>query len=280
MTALMLTGIASAQLKVAILEPVDRAQNVSYGIKLLLRSSLTSAISNTPGYEGYDRVDMASIAGEQDFQRTGNVSDNQIRLLGVATGAAYVLVTEAAQYDATNIIITAKILDVESFGIISSAVLVSGFTAEEMEQSCSTLAARLLKPSRQHVSATTAETTSLQSTLMDADTHIPTMKLLTTMSNGTLVYVATIDERKLMNYNDAVSACACKGEGWRLPSSEEMRLMLNHSKELNISHRHAYRIQYGYYFPEYQDPVRTGLKNQKMKVRCVKEVKTTQTNSK
>ena len=172
MTALMLTGIASAQLKVAILEPVDRAQNVSYGIKLLLRSSLTSAISNTPGYEGYDRVDMASIAGEQDFQRTGNVSDNQIRLLGVATGAAYVLVTEAAQYDATNIIITAKILDVESFGIISSAVLVSGFTAEEMEQSCSTLAARLLKPSRQHVSATTAETTSLQSTLMDADTHI------------------------------------------------------------------------------------------------------------
>ncbi len=144
--SLFLTGMMYAQQKVAILETVDKAQNVSYGVKLLLRSSLTSAISNTPGYEGYDRVDMASIAGEQDFQRTGNVSDSQIKQLGVATGAKYVLVAEAAKYDATSIIITAKILDVETFGVSSSAVLVSGTSADEMQKSCATLAQQLLRP--------------------------------------------------------------------------------------------------------------------------------------
>ncbi len=143
--AMMVAAMAMAQQKVAILETVDKAENVSYGVKLLLRSSLTSAISNTPGYEGYDRVDMASITGEQAFQRTGNVSDNQIKQIGKAAGAAYVLVAEAARYDATSIIITAKLLDVETFGVKSSAVLVSGISADEMQESCSALASQLLK---------------------------------------------------------------------------------------------------------------------------------------
>ena len=143
---MMMAVTTMAQQKVAILETVDKSGKIGYGIKLLLRSSLTSAISNTPGYEGYDRVDMASIAGEQEFQRTGNVSDSQIKQLGVATGAKYVLVAEAAKYDATSIIITAKILDVETFGVSSSAVLVSGTSADEMQKSCATLAQQLLKP--------------------------------------------------------------------------------------------------------------------------------------
>lgn len=143
--AMMVVTMAMGQQKVAILETVDKAENVSYGVKLLLRSSLTSAISNTPGYEGYDRVDMASITGEQAFQRTGNVSDNQIKQIGKAAGAAFVLVAEAARYDATSIIITAKLLDVETFGVKSSAVLVSGISADEMQESCSALASQLLK---------------------------------------------------------------------------------------------------------------------------------------
>lgn len=144
---MMLASGVMAQKKVAILETVDRAQNIGYGVKLLLRSSLTTAISNTPGYDGYDRVDMASIAGEQEFQRTGNVSDDQIKQLGIATGASYVLVAEAAKYDEGSIIITAKILDVETYGIFSSAVEVSGTAPKEMQKSCSALANQLLSSS-------------------------------------------------------------------------------------------------------------------------------------
>lgn len=114
---------ASAQTpvkKVAILETVDKMGNVPYGVLLQVRSSLTYAISSNAGYEGYDRVDMAAITGEQNFQRTGMVSDEQIKRLGEMTGAAYVLIAEAALYDDQNIIIAAKILDVETGGVMSS----------------------------------------------------------------------------------------------------------------------------------------------------------------
>lgn len=143
---MMMTVTALAQQKVAILETVDKNQNISYGVKLLLRSSLTTAISETPGFEGYDRVDLASIAGEQEFQRTGNVSDSQIKQLGIATGASLVLVAEAAQYDEKTLIITAKILDVETFGIKSSAVETSGCSPVDMKKACANLARRLLTP--------------------------------------------------------------------------------------------------------------------------------------
>lgn len=140
---------AMAQKKVAILETVDKSGEISYAIKMMLRNSLTMAISNTPGYEGYDRVDMASISQEQEFQRTGLVSDEQIKQLGVATGAAYVLVAEAAKYDAENIIITAKILNVETFGVENVAMQVTGTAADQMKKSCATLAKKLLKPSKE-----------------------------------------------------------------------------------------------------------------------------------
>lgn len=75
MLTLPLIVMAQNIKKVAILETVDKEGNVPYGVRLQLRSSLTYAISNTSGYEGYDRIDMSSIMGEHNFQRTGMVSD-------------------------------------------------------------------------------------------------------------------------------------------------------------------------------------------------------------
>ena len=118
---LCLSAFAQTEVKkVAILETVDKMGNVPYGILFQVRSSLTFAISSHAGYEGYDRVDMTAITGEQSFQRTGMVSDEQIKRVGEMTGAAYVLIAEAAIYDDQNIIMAAKILDVETGGVMSS----------------------------------------------------------------------------------------------------------------------------------------------------------------
>lgn len=131
--------------KIAILETVDKKGNVPYGILLQLRSNLTYAISSTPGYEGYDRVDMAQIMGEHDFQRTGLVSDEQIRRLGEMTGASSILVAEAAFYDKDNIIITAKILNVETASVERSVPpQISGINPREMQEACEELADKLL----------------------------------------------------------------------------------------------------------------------------------------
>ena len=146
LAALSLTAVAQTEVKkVAILETVDKVGDVPYGVKLQVRMSLTYAISSTPGYEGYDRVDMSSIVGEQNFQRTGMVSDAQIKKLGEMTGAQYVLIAEAAIYDAQNIIITAKVLDVETGGVANSAPpAFANKNPEQMQTACVTLAQKLL----------------------------------------------------------------------------------------------------------------------------------------
>ena len=137
-------GVDSARTKkVAILEVVDKDGNVTYGMKLMLRSNLAAAITSTPGYEGYDRVDVASIVGEQNFQRTGMVSDDQIKKLGEMTGAAYILVAEAAKLDENHLVITAKILDVETAKLERTSNVQTGIRAEELQRSCRRLAGDL-----------------------------------------------------------------------------------------------------------------------------------------
>jgi len=162
LSALSLIAYAQEAKKVAILETVDKVGDVPYGIKLQVRMSLTYAISSTPGYEGYDRVDMASIMGEQNFQRTGMVSDAQIKKLGEMTGAKYVLIAEAAIYDTQNIIITAKVLDVETGGVANSAPpAFAGKDPEKMQAACVTLAQKLL--GRRSTSSSNSSYTSYNS---------------------------------------------------------------------------------------------------------------------
>ena len=143
----MLSALAMAQnaKKVAILETVDKENKVEYGVELQLRGYLTDAINRTPGYEGYDRVDMASILGEHNFQRTGYVSDAQIKKLGEMTGASSIIVAEAAMYGSDRIIIIAKIIDVETARIENTARPKVASTSDDgMAKACAELAIELL----------------------------------------------------------------------------------------------------------------------------------------
>ncbi len=134
-----------AQKKVAILECVDRECNVSQGVKLMVRSSLSMAIAETPGYEAFDRVDIASILGEQEFQRTGLIKETDIRKLGEMTGASYILVAEVAYLNESTVIILAKFLDVETAKIEGSSSVHSSTSIEDLDRKCKLLARKLLK---------------------------------------------------------------------------------------------------------------------------------------
>lgn len=298
-SVMMLTLVAMAQQKVAILETVDKAQNISYGKKLLLRSSLTTAISNTPGYEGFDRVDMASIASEQEFQRTGYVSDSQIKQLGVATGAAYVLVAEAAWLDEdtkSDLIITARIIDVETFGIKSSAEEVTGVKADEMKKMCAGLAKKLLNPTvvvQNTVQSKPVKQEKLKQQEKPVQPVAPVQQVsqpvmpvgnapdmasptpLTTMADGTVLYVAMSDEDEKLNYDEACEACKNKGEGWRLPTLAELKILEKHKKSysnLNTSYRY-WAIDGDVTIDMSTGFKVTTKKSVKAKVRCVKEEK-------
>lgn len=142
---LFLPTLVFAQVKkIAILETVDKQGEISYAHKLMLRSNLSKAITNTEGFEAYDRTDIDAIVSEQDFQRTGLVSDDQIKQLGEMTGAAYILVAEAVKVDAQNMFITAKILNVETAKTEMTDNLLMSTTPSDIQQGCENLANKLL----------------------------------------------------------------------------------------------------------------------------------------
>lgn len=138
--------IAQEQSKrIAILETVDKENTIPYGIKMQLRQSITFAISIAQGYEAYNRIDMSSITKEQTFQRTGMVSDADIKKIGVMTGAAYVLIAEAAPYDDNHIIISANLVNVETAQVENATFpIVSSKEPSEMAESCKKIAKILL----------------------------------------------------------------------------------------------------------------------------------------
>lgn len=137
--------LASQQVKkVAILETINREGDVSVGVKLMVRSNLTKSISNAPGYEGYDRVNMSQIMGEQDFQRTGMVNEEQIKRLGEISGADYIVVSEVAKIGETDIFVTATILNVETAQTIGADNALMTTTASDIQHGCESLANRLL----------------------------------------------------------------------------------------------------------------------------------------
>ena len=146
LSALSLTAFAQSDVKrVAILEIVDKMGTVPYMKQLVFRSNLTTAISNTLGYEGYDRVDLQQIIGEQNFQRTGMVSDADIKKIGEFTGAKYVIVAEAV-IDGEEMFITAKITDVETARVIRNSNQLMGISTVEMKTGSEKVAADLLTP--------------------------------------------------------------------------------------------------------------------------------------
>lgn len=136
-------GQTAAVKKVAILETVDKENAIGYGVKLKVRTQLSSAITMTPGYEGYDRVDLAAILGEHNFQRTGLVDDNDIKKLGEMTGAAYILIAEVAKLDNMHLVITAKIIDVETARLERTDEATSGISAEDLQAGCRELVVKL-----------------------------------------------------------------------------------------------------------------------------------------
>lgn len=155
---LLVSGMMSAQVKrVAILETVDKENKVSYASKLMLRTSLSKAITNTAGYEAYDRTDIDAIMGEQNFQRTGLVSTDQIKRLGEMAGVNYILVAEAAVIDTKNMFITAKLLDVETARTIITDYVTMGMDINSIQQGCTELAKKMFYNNAENTSHISSE---------------------------------------------------------------------------------------------------------------------------
>lgn len=314
MMLLSLTAISQVK-KIAILETIDRSGTVSYSIKLMVRSNLTKTISNTPGYEGYDRVNMSQIVGEQDFQRTGMVNEEQIKKLGEITGADYIVVSEAAKVDESNIFVTAVILNVETAQTVGADNALMATTASDIQHGCESLANRLLGLPDNTSSATSApaKQTPMKEENIKQDNPVPVplpvvakhkIGDLITFPDGTQGLIFYLEDGKglamsmkeeemkwdknrknknkidvsnlsnfkyedlqfsygqgLMNTQiivqslgesaEAAIYCVQQGEGWYLPSSSELRCLLNTARNVPqfVNALKARKIKiYGWYW--------------------------------
>ena len=146
LSVLSLSVMAQEEIKsIAVLETVDRSESVNIGVKVLLRQSITFGINRIAGYEAYSRVDMAQISGEQSFQRSGYVSNEDIKKIGDMTGAAYILIAEVAPYDATHIVVFANLVDVVTGRIVNSSIpKIAGTEPQTMFEDCAEVAKSLL----------------------------------------------------------------------------------------------------------------------------------------
>ena len=165
LSAVALTAMAQNEVKkVAILPVVDENNSIKEYVKFMLREDIADAINKTPGYIVLERVDLSKVLDEQKFQRTGNVSDEEIKKLGVMSGAQYVLIANAVPVDNQNILISAKIVNVETaIREKSTRVIRSSTELIELEKSCIRVAELLLGNSSGNPSISNKSGTSFDS---------------------------------------------------------------------------------------------------------------------
>ena len=134
---------AQQKKRVAIVEVIDREGKLEYTEKLMLRSNLARAVTNIEGFEAYNRTDIDAILNEHGFQRSGNVSDSDIKRIGEMTGAAYILAAEGSLTRDGKIFVTAQIINVETGLIDITDNKLMGASSEEMLRGCRTLASNM-----------------------------------------------------------------------------------------------------------------------------------------
>ena len=159
---------ATAQKKIALLEP--RAGEGSTAIsgmeKAMLRGELRKAIVNQSGYEAFTRADIDQLMKEQDFQRTGNVSEADIHKLGEMSGADFVCISTLNKSD-DEFYLEAYLINVETGAISNPASqygeLVNGKLAN-MLPVCEALAQELLGVYVAQVTTTTPQVQTTSNT--------------------------------------------------------------------------------------------------------------------
>lgn len=147
LSAISMTTLGQ-QKKIAMLEP--RVGEGSSGIsgmeKAMVRGELRKAIVNHTGYEAFTRADIDKLMAEQDFQRTGMVSDDQIKQIGIMSGADYICISTLNKTN-SEFYLEAYLVNVESAQISNPASqygeLVGGKLAN-MLPVCQALAQELL----------------------------------------------------------------------------------------------------------------------------------------
>lgn len=136
-----LSSVVCAQnKKIAVLDPVCRDGSVNSFYMNTIRGVLEKVVSSTDEYQAYNRIDLDQIMDEHDFQRSGAVSDSEIKELGEMASVDYIMVSDVSASD-DYLSVVVKILNIETgeYDKVSSPKVMK-MEPEEVNKGCSLLA--------------------------------------------------------------------------------------------------------------------------------------------
>ena len=141
MMALSLCTCAQTK-KVAVWETKCSDGSASAMQMLIVRGGMETAVSNAPGYVGFNRTDFDAILREHNFQRSGAVSDADIKRMGEMAGVQYIIVPEVSA-QGSDFYIIVKMLDVESgeFGAAYEELCTT--SSADIKRACAKLGEKL-----------------------------------------------------------------------------------------------------------------------------------------
>jgi len=146
---LLLCGLAAAQgkQKVAVYMAGKEPEGVT-GVHKVLGGELAKTISESDKYSAVDRTDaiLNQLSREQYMQRSGSVSEDQIRDLGKYLGVQYLSIAEISPVAKRSYYLDVRLVDVETAEIMRTVTAGSGLeNANEMIRVAQKLAYELIE---------------------------------------------------------------------------------------------------------------------------------------
>jgi hypothetical protein len=105
--------------RVAIFDPAGTAKNMDEGMAVVVREMVSAAIVNSGKYNIVERSLIDRVLKEQKFSNSGAVDETQISAIGKLAGANKVVLSVLSSAGSDKVLLSLKIIDVESAGIES-----------------------------------------------------------------------------------------------------------------------------------------------------------------
>lgn len=136
--------VVAQQKKIAVLPTVCKDGSVSYATCQQVCNGLEVGIVTNRDYESYSRTAIDDIMKEQDFQRSGVVSEDEIRQFRFA-GVDYILSSEVSKTDDGNLFVSCKILNIETARIELTNNCVMCLRSEIIARGCKSMGIYITK---------------------------------------------------------------------------------------------------------------------------------------
>lgn len=217
---LILPFVSSAQEKDKVVIGSTYGDDIPQNVRSIFMNTLSSGLTNSGRFIVLANRDefITKVGDERRVQDAGYIDDNQMLELGRASGADYVIYARVDMFE-EEFLITFQMMELKT-----------GISVRAPEPII-TDKSGLLRTARKMALDLASGNMSAGEKSVVTKEDVPCLKCLTDEGMFTDGYIDGKD-RTATTWNDAVLACENKGDGWRLPTIEETKIIYQHQRSI------------------------------------------------